>query len=197
MCFKQKSPAESGFRKLMFNKFRTPLRIFAAFAIGLGLKTASAMDIPKVPLRIPFSFDVEVTSVDTLFEVSDEGFYAVNITFQYDESAPERSDRKRVWSLVGGREDDVLTGQSRELGAPVELEVSIKQQRNGTDTEVLNQKIPRPRLSIWGDGTLTSRLAVSRLVPGRYHLVVINHQASPSLHDVRAHIGVVRAYLGK
>lgn len=174
-----------------------PLRALVALAVGFGLGGVSAMDIQKIPLRLAFAVDGKGSSAETLFEVRENGSYAVNLIFLYDEDAHAPGDRARVWHLVGGSEQEPHTGQWQEVGAPVELDVSLQRLDADAKTDVVREKVSQPHLSSWGEGTLTSRLAVARLAPGRYHLVVRNLSAAPTLRDIRACIGVARAYMGK
>lgn len=174
-----------------------PLRALAALAVGFGLGGASTVDIPKIPVRLAFAADSEGSSAETLLDVRDDALYAVNLTFRYDEAGHPPNDRDRVWHLVGGAEKDLRTGQWQDPGAPLTLEVVLRRQGAGDETDILRQKVVQPRLSSWGAGTLTARLGTARLSPGRYHLVVRSLHAAPTLRDVPTCIGVARAYAGK
>lgn len=174
-----------------------PLRAVAALAASLGLVGASAMDVSKIPLRLAFDVSGEGNSAQTLFDVREDALYAVNLTFFYDDAEHPSHDRSRVWHSVGGAERDPQTGQWQEPGAPLAVEVTLQRQDGGEAADLLRKRVDQPKLSSWGEGVLTARLVVTRLTPGRYRLAVRSLQAAPALQDVRAAIGVVRAYAGK
>jgi len=178
-------------------KWDGALRALAVLVVGLGVAGASSEEVQKIPHSLPFNVSKQGFTVESAFEVHEEAWYGIDLTYLYGRGEISVNDRTLVWHLVGGSEKNSKTRQWEEPGAPLELEILLRREEPGKTVEVLRRHVVQPRLSSWGEDTLTTELAAARLPSGRYHLIVRSLAAAPMLQDIRARIDVIRAYRGK
>jgi hypothetical protein len=167
--------------------------VILSISICLGACNKSA-DYNRVPLSVPFGVAKAGSNASMDFVIDEKKFYAVTLQYSFDEK--NSSDRRRVWNLAGGSEE-IGAGEWAEPGAPLEIHVEIFRVTNGSKEKISTTQATNPRLSSWGAETLNAQLLSAKLEPGAYQVKVENLKNASQFNDVKTHISVTQAYMGK
>lgn len=163
---------------------------------GASTGCVSGGEVLKPPFAQPWEVWRAEQSVDVVFDIREEAFYAFNLRYLYNPD--QQQDRNRVWDLTGGNRKDATTGHWVRPGAPLVLRLTVVSMNGDQPGEVVHDgEIRQPKLTSWGSGVLVSRLQAIKLTPGRFKVTARSLQEAPSLNGVRTEFQVARAYMGK
>jgi len=172
------------------------------FAFLLLLPVACTGETEKTNLPLSFPFDVHEAGnmVESDFVISEKQTYAFELEYFFKKG--DRTDRARVWGLVGGpyREKAPrkgVLGKEVEMGAPLQIRLKIKKSSENKESFIFSKIISNPRLTSWGANSLNAKLTNIMLDPGKYKFIAENMNSAPEFQDVRVNFVINRAYLGK
>jgi len=167
-------------------------RQMVVLALLLTLGMSAWFGVNEQITAFPLS-DAGATATASL-KVHQTQVYAISLQYSYKEG--DQAARADVWKLAGGYVQEA-PGRWSEPGAPLRVQVRVVQKLGGSERQVVERIVDKPRLSSWGSGHLNAELAAIPLSPGSYRITVVSLDEAPSFAGARTSLLVGKAYRGK